>query len=171
MGMESANKEEQLKNSLKAVIAKEELLLHQQLIRRLSAELKVSFLDCAAALSILNQPDLVLENKKQADRNAEKIKAEKVAAKQKLVRYRLDIGRKHSVSEDHLKNALIEVSGVDRNRIGRLDIRNYYTLVDLPDGMPADIFQLLSEVEICKRKLNLKRVKYQPRFYRRNNKK
>jgi len=43
-------------------------------------------------------------------------------------------------------------------------------LVDLPVGMPADIFQLLSEVEINQRKLNLKRVKYQPRFYRRNNK-
>jgi ATP-dependent RNA helicase DeaD len=167
-------KEEQLRNSIKLVFAKEEFILQRQLIRRLSVALQVSDLDCAVALSLLNQADVIADNQVKSVQDIDKIASEASGTalpKQKLVRYRLDIGRKHSVSIDDLKRVLIEVSGVDKSRIGRLDIRNYYSLVDLPDGMPADIFQLLAEVEIGQRKLNLKRVKYQPRFYRRNNKK
>ncbi len=52
MWMEPSNiKEEQLINSLKLIFAKEEFVLQQQLIQRLSAELQVSDLDCAVALS------------------------------------------------------------------------------------------------------------------------
>jgi len=165
------NKEQQLKNCLKSLLVKKEFVLHQELIERLSAELQISVLDCAAALSLLKQPDLVVNEQQKAEQGVDSELPIVILPKQKLVRYRLDIGRKHSVSIDQIKNVLIEVSGVDKKRIGRLDIRNYYSLVDLPDGMPADIFQLLSEVEINKQKLNLKRVKYQPRFYRRNNRK
>ncbi len=160
--------EDDLKSSLKALFAKEEFAKHQQLIKRLSAELQVSYLDCATALSLLNHADIVLEKPQNAAHARPVTEIPRV--KQRLVRYRLDIGRKHTVSIDQIKQVLIEVSGVDKKRIGRLDIRNYYTLVDLPEGMPADIFQLLSEVEINQRKLNIKRVKYQPRFYRRNSK-
>jgi len=171
-------KEEALKNELKLLFKKPEFVLHQQLIKRLCAQLKVTELDCAAALSLLNHADLVSGEQRETIPTVEKIVVEKagieknqpVQPKQKSVRYRLDVGRKHAATVDKVKEVLIEVSGVDKNRIGRLDVRNYYTLVDLPVGMPADIFQLLSEVEINQRKLNLKRVKYQPRFYRRNNK-
>ena len=155
------SKEEKLKNNLKIILGQEDLKLHQELITQLTAELGVSILDCAAALSFLNQL-----NKNQYTVK----KIIEGTPKAKSVRYRLDVGRKHLVSLDEIKNVLIEVSGVDRKRIGRLDIRNYYTLVDLPDGMPADIFQLLAETEINQQKLNIKRIKFQNRFNRKNNK-
>ncbi len=163
-------KEEELKKALKSQIAKDEFELHQKFIKRISDELQISTLDCAAALSLLNHSGVVLNNRAKPGYN-EDILSPAVMPKQKVVRYRIDVGRKHAVSIETIKSVLIEVSGVDKNRIGRLDIRNYYSLVDLPDGMPADIFQLLSEIEINQRKLNIKRVKYQPRFYRRNTRK
>jgi len=170
-----SSKEELLKNSLKSLLLKDELVFHKGLISRLAVELDISILDCAAALSLLKQPDVGL-NIEHTVKNLEEVSNDLHGVvvptfKQKVVRYRLDVGRKHLVSTDDIKSVLIEVSGVDKNRIGKLDIRNYYSLVDLPEGMPADIFQLLADVEINRRKLNLKRVKYQPRFYRRNNKK
>ncbi len=155
--------EEQLKNNLKPLFEKKEFTLHQKLIQRLSSELQVNTLDLAAALSLLKQPELL----QQANLAPS---PEISPPKQKLVRYRIDIGKKHSASVDEIKSVLIEVSGVDKNRIGRLDVRNYYSLIDLPEGMPADIFQLLTEVEVNNQKLNLKRMKYQPRFYRRKSK-
>ena len=158
------SKEDKLKNNLKTILDQEDLTAHQELISHLSAELGVSILDCAAALSFLNQ-----HNKNQY--TVKKITGlTEGASKPKFVRYRLDVGRKHQASLDEIENVLVEVSGVDRKRIGRLDIRNYYTLVDLPDGMPADIFQLLSETEIQRQKLNIKRIKFQNRFHRKNNK-
>jgi len=163
------NTKEELRNSLRSLLNKDEIALHKDFIKSLSDELQVSTLDCAAALSLLNHSALIstgLGNTSKAEK-----KPAIAITKQKVVRYRLDIGRKHLASIEEIRAVLIEVSGVDKNRIGRLDIRNYYSLVDLPDGMPADIFQLLAEVEIKQRKLNIKRVKYQPRFYRRNTKK
>ncbi len=157
------NTKEQLKQYLKTLLVKQELVLHKKLIKSISDELQVSVLDCAAAMSLLNYPQL-----SSAEKNN---KVDKVALpRQKLVRYRLDIGRKHLVSIEDIKATLIEVAGVDKRGIGKLDIRNYYSLVDLPDGMPADIFQLLADEEINQRKLNIKRVKYQSRFHRRNKK-
>ncbi len=158
------SKEEKLKNNLKTILGQEDLKLHQELITHLSAELGVSILDCAAALSFLNEHNKNQYTVKKTTGLTE------AASKAKFVRYRLDVGRKHLVSLDEIKNVLIEVSGVDRKWIGRLDIRNYYTLVDLPDGMPADMFQLLAETELHNQKLNIKRIKFQNRFHRKNNK-
>jgi hypothetical protein len=75
------------------------------------------------------------------------------------VRYRLDVGSQHQIDQEQLLEVLIEESGVDRKRIAKLDIRDTYTLVDLPDGMPADIFQLLSEATVNGYLLSIKRVK------------
>ncbi len=155
-------KEEQLINSLKKVLAQEDLSQHKALVKRLSSELKVSVLDCAAALSLLNNPKLGRKVVERVD-----IGAITVSAKQKVVRYRLDVGLTHQVSADEIKDMLVDVSGVERKRIAWMDIRSFYTLVDLPDGMAADIFQLLSETEINNQQLNIKRVKHQRRFHRR----
>jgi len=165
-------KEESLKKSIQRVLVQEDLLQHQKLVERLSKELGISSSEYAAALSFLKHPDLYPKsqnNNKQDD--AEKLVESVSMMKQKQVRYRLDIGRKHQVTFVEIKNMLVDVSGVDKNRIGSIDIRNYYTLVDLPDGMTADIFQLLSETEMNQQRLNIKRMKYQRRFHRRATKK
>jgi hypothetical protein len=77
----------------------------------------------------------------------------------KMVRYRLDVGSKHQVTSEELKKILIEESGVDKNNINNINIQGDYTLVELPDEMPQDIFLHLKAVEIKQRKLDIKRVK------------
>jgi len=77
----------------------------------------------------------------------------------KMVRYRLDIGCKHQVTLEELKKILIEESGVDKNNINVINIQGDYTLVELPDEMPQDIFLHLKSVEIKQHKLDIKRVK------------
>jgi len=77
----------------------------------------------------------------------------------KMVRYRLDVGSKHQVTLEELKKILIEESGVDKNNINNINIQGDYTLVELPDEMPQDIFLHLKSVEIKQHKLDIKRVK------------
>jgi len=77
----------------------------------------------------------------------------------KMVRYRLDVGSKHQVTSEELKKILIEESGVDKNNINNINIQGDYTLVELPDEMPQDIFLHLKSVEIKQHKLDIKRVK------------
>ncbi|MGZ4977253.1 MAG: DbpA RNA binding domain-containing protein [Methylobacter sp.] len=85
----------------------------------------------------------------------------------KMIRYRLDVGSKHKVTSEELKKILIEESGVDKNNINNINIQGEYTLVELPDEMPQDIFLHLKSVEIKQRKLDIKRVK--ARNKKRNN--
>ncbi len=85
----------------------------------------------------------------------------------KMIRYRLDVGSKHRVTSEELKKILIEESGVDKNNINNINIQGEYTLVELPDEMPQDIFLHLKSVEIKQRKLDIKRVK--ARNKKRNN--
>ncbi len=95
------------------------------------------------------------------------LKPEKI----KMVRYRLEVGRKHDVSIEDIKNILINESGVERTKIGYMDIRNHYTLIDLPNGMPTDIFHHLQSVEIKQQMLQIKRVgsSRKRQWQRRNN--
>ncbi|MDD4915084.1 MAG: DbpA RNA binding domain-containing protein [Methylococcales bacterium] len=151
----SAEKElERLEKRLKYTIGSQNLAIQREQIQSLAEKLDISLLDCAAALLFFCQP--------QAERTAripQKPSVESLKAHYRFVRYRLDIGSQHQVGKEQIQAVLIEESGVDRKRIGKIDIRQNYTLVELPDGMPADIFQLLSEATIADRRLAIKRVK------------
>lgn len=77
----------------------------------------------------------------------------------KLQRYRLDVGKRQKVDVDTLQDLLVEESGVDPKNIQNISIRNDYTLLELPDEMPSDIFLHLKNVSINGYKLNIKRLK------------
>ncbi|KAF3977237.1 MAG: hypothetical protein HFP77_08035 [Methylococcales symbiont of Iophon sp. n. MRB-2018] len=148
-----------LKNSLEVLLAKQDLKQHQAFILSLSEQLGVSVLESAAALLYHHKiaPTFYANDWQRGKKN--NLELALVPSKVKLVRYRLAVGQKHQVLAEEIKNILVDIAGVEKNQIGKLDIRNHYTLVDLPYGMPADIFQLLSETEINNKKLNIKRTK------------
>lgn len=77
----------------------------------------------------------------------------------KLQRYRLDVGKRQKVEFESLQDLLVEESGVDRKNIQNVSIRNDYTLLELPDEMPTDIFLHLKNVAINGYKLNIKKLK------------
>lgn len=155
---------EKLKKRLQHALNQQNLQAHRAVIQQLSGEMAIDAIDCAAALLFISQPHLF-----QSPQELEEIKTPPPIFKSptyRNVRYRLDVGTHHKISEEQLIAVLIEESGVDRKRIERVDMRETYTLVDLPEGMPADIFQLLSEAAVAGRPLNIKRVKPNRRKFR-----
>jgi DbpA RNA binding domain len=151
-----------LEKRLANLLAEHDLDSQRDQIQKTLAKLNVDCLDYAAALLCLMQTPAATGIKAH-DSNKEPVKNH-----YRFVRYRLDVGSQHHVVKEQIQAVLIEESGVDKKRIGRIDIRQTYTLVELPDGMPADIFQLLSEATIGERKLAIKRVKSNRRPARNN---
>jgi hypothetical protein len=145
----------ELAEQLQQIINQQPLNAQRALIKALSAQLGFSALDFAAALLCLYKPGA--DGVNNATQTA--VTHSRNRFSYRSVRYRLDVGSQHSATKEQIQAVLIEESGVDKKRIGRIDIRHNYTLVELPDGMPADIFQLLSEATVADRKLALKRVK------------
>ncbi len=73
--------------------------------------------------------------------------------------YRIEIGKEHRISVEMLKQVLVEESGVEWRQIGRIDIRDQYTLVQLPNGMPTELLQHLKKVTINQKQLGIQRLK------------
>lgn len=137
---------------LRSVLAAVPLEQQRQTIQSLADELGVDLAQCAAGLLHLLQPNANPPPEPPAQ-------AANPKPPLKMIRYRLDIGSHHQLSLEQLKKTLVEESGVDKNNINNISIRSTYTLIDLPDAMPQDIFQHLKTVEINQRKLEIKRVK------------
>ena len=158
---DNLSKEVPLKNRILEILNNRNLDAQRALINTVIAELGIDSLTCAAALAYLTQsaentsPPAFLRDK-TTDHQLPTINTQSSI---KMVRYRLDVGRKHRITLEQLKKVLVEESGVDKNNINNINIQNLYTLIELPDEMPPDIFQHLKLVEINQQKLDIRRVK------------
>ena len=140
----------ELKDGLQRILARENITAQRTLI----AELNIDNADCAAALLYLLQSGQTIDEVARSSALII-IKPQHI----KMTRYRLAVGSKHQLDLALLQQVLVEESGVDKNNINNVSIRDQYTLIDLPDEMPLDIFQHLKTVEINQHKLDIRRVK------------
>jgi ATP-dependent RNA helicase DeaD len=76
--------------------------------------------------------------------------------------YRIEVGHVHSVKPGNIVGAIANESGIDGVYIGRVDIREDHSYVDLPEGMPKNIFKDLQKVRIGDRELRISRVTEKP---------
>ncbi|WP_162472987.1 DbpA RNA binding domain-containing protein [Methylotuvimicrobium alcaliphilum] len=127
------------------------------MLQHIMDELNLGLLDCAAALLHLQQLEggmRMMPEKNVLDSSI----SGTVSVMPKMVRYRLAVGNKHGVSKEVIKDVLVDESGVERKMIRLVDIRNEFTIVELPEGMPEDIFQHLKTIEVQRQKLDIKRL-------------
>lgn len=142
---------QQVRNSIKH----EDFATYRRLVQRLTENQQISYLDCAAGLAMLYISKLQDTTLKQPIDNV----VSPAQPDLKMVRYRLDVGHKNKVSVNIIKQVMVTETGVEKQLIGDVDIRSNHTLISLPQGMPADIFQHLKEVVINQQTLNIKRVR------------
>ena len=67
--------------------------------------------------------------------------------------YKVAVGHAHQVKPGNIVGAIANEAGLDSAHIGRIEIFDDYTLVDLPAGMPAETFQLLKKVRVAQQML------------------
>jgi ATP-dependent RNA helicase DeaD len=70
-------------------------------------------------------------------------------------RYRIEVGHVHGVKPGNIVGAIANESGLDGEHIGSIEIEAEYSLVDLPTGMPKDIFMDLKKVRVCGQAMNI----------------
>ena len=164
------DKEAHLKDRLQEVLNTHKLDAELNFISRLSTDLSIDINTCAAALLKLikaTEQSAPLQNNNP--KQAAPAKKNSSSLTIKMVRYRLNVGSEHAINIEQLKETLIEESGVDKNNINNINIQKTYTLIELPDEMPPDIFLHLKSVEINQCKLDIKRLKPRNNKRRGNN--
>lgn len=75
-----------------------------------------------------------------------------------LERFRIEVGHTHEVKAANIVGAIANETGLDSQHIGRINILDEYTLIDLPQGMPKDIFNEMKKVWVSGQQLKISRL-------------
>ncbi len=75
-----------------------------------------------------------------------------------MVRYRIELGRRDGVRPSAIVASISKTSGLAGKYIGRIEIHEKCSTVDLPAGMPAKTFDDLKRARIYKQPLRLSKV-------------
>ncbi|MFT5482777.1 MAG: ATP-dependent RNA helicase DeaD [Halieaceae bacterium] len=70
-------------------------------------------------------------------------------------RFRMAVGNKHGVKPGNIVGAIANEADIDSEYIGRIEIYEEYSTVDLPDGMPKEVFEHLKGVWVSGQRINI----------------
>jgi ATP-dependent RNA helicase DeaD len=73
------------------------------------------------------------------------------------VRYRIEVGRRQEATPGDIVGAIANEAGIDSQFIGQIRLYDDYSTVDLPDGMPVEVFRHLKQVRVRQQPLNIRR--------------
>jgi ATP-dependent RNA helicase DeaD len=76
--------------------------------------------------------------------------------------FRIEVGSVHGIKPGNIVGAIANEAGIEGVHIGRVDIRGDHSFVDLPEGMPSQIFKDLQKVRVVGRELRISRVSEKP---------
>ncbi len=71
--------------------------------------------------------------------------------------FRVEVGHMHGVKPGNIVGAIANEAELDSKHIGRITIREDHSLVDLPEGMPSEILQVLKKSWVAGQRLRISR--------------
>jgi ATP-dependent RNA helicase DeaD len=161
------------KQTITDTLAAGELDFLQGLLEQYQQEHDISALEIAAALAKMSmgERELLLKPDKQRPPPAER-PAKRPAERQQdsrppktasrppkgMERFRIEVGHQHKVKPGNIVGAIANEAGLDSQHIGHIDIQEAFSLVDLPRGMPDDVFHDLKKTWVCGQQLNISRL-------------
>ncbi|TWT76707.1 ATP-dependent RNA helicase DeaD [Planctomycetes bacterium CA13] len=73
-----------------------------------------------------------------------------------MQRFRVEVGHVDGLKPGNLVGAIANEAGIEGQFIGPIDIQTHYTTVDLPEGMPNEIFQTLRRTWVVGKQLDIR---------------
>jgi ATP-dependent RNA helicase DeaD len=97
-----------------------------------------------------------------ADAESARSRKPKTTAAGLMETFRIEVGSVHGIKPGNIVGAIANEAGIEGVHIGRVDIREDHSYVDLPEGMPKQIFKELQKVRVVGRELRISRVGEKP---------
>lgn len=72
--------------------------------------------------------------------------------------FRIEVGHMHQVKPGNIVGAIANEAGIDSAQIGRIEIFDDFSTVDLPQGMPSETFFALKKVWVSGRQLQISKA-------------
>ncbi len=171
---------EQFKQQISDALENQDLSFFKELIEQFKQEKEVSSEDVGAALAYLLQQERPLivterdmpaeraprhndrdsgrDSRGRGDRGGDRPRRPRSDnAEEGMIRYRIAVGREQGVQPGNIVGAIANETGLDSQHIGRIKLFDNFSTIDLPDGMPADVFDHLKNVRVCNHPLGIRR--------------
>jgi ATP-dependent RNA helicase DeaD len=160
------------KQKITDTLAAGELAFMQGLVEQYQQEHDVPATEIAAALAkmsigdrpLLMEPDIRRPARSGADsrprreHEPSRRRKSRTPSDEGLERFRIEVGHDHGVKPGNIVGAIANEAGLDGQHIGHIEIGADFSLVDLPVGMPNEIFKDLKKVRVCGRPLKISRL-------------
>ncbi len=172
------------KQRITDTLATEDLGFFNQMIEQYQQEHNVPAEEIAAALAQLLQGEspFLLQHKPQRKTDERDFRDERPPRKQGqgrqqaerpprkpgqfkdnkpeqgMERFRIEVGHSHDVKPGNIVGAIANEAGIESQYIGRINIHDDYSLIDLPEGMPKEIFNELKRVWVSGQQLRISRL-------------
>jgi len=166
------------KQRISDTLATEELSFYTQLVEQFQAEHDIPSQDIAAALAKMAQGDTPLLIKDLPKRSTRRERSDNKPSTRgrgernergegkprrnrdrnadiKMDLYRIEVGNSHGVKPGNIVGAIANETGIDGDHIARIKIEENYSTVELPAGMPKELFQELKKVRVAGQQLNI----------------
>ncbi len=163
------------KQKITDTLAQEDFEFYSELIEQYRQEHDVPALNIAAALAKLFQGKrpLLLKDEPKPVRTPSETRSSRFDSSAKrgkpgarrsatlappsagMARYRVEVGKIHGASPRHLVGAISNEADLDSKHIGKIEVLENFSTVDLPEGMPRETFKLLKTVWVLGQQLNL----------------
>ncbi|MFT7672595.1 MAG: ATP-dependent RNA helicase DeaD [Gammaproteobacteria bacterium] len=178
---------EKFKQRITDVLGEKDISLFRGLVEQYQQENDIDTLDIAAALAKLLQGDAPFlltarpspapgrdredrqgrGERKERSRGGERQERSRGKSSDHEVepgkqRYRLDVGHEHQVKPGNIVGAIANEADMDSQHIGRINIFDDHSHVDLPEGMPPELLKLLKQVKVAGQSLNITAIGSEP---------
>lgn len=174
---------ERFKQKIGDTIEAGNIQFYRDLISEYQQETDASALDIAAAFALIAEGEnpLFVEEKKTSfeprenknssrddrsrddrsrdDRSRGKSSSRKRGTDADMQTYRIEVGHNNKVTPSNIVGAIANEAGIESKYIGQIKIHDDFSLIDLPSGMPKELFSALRQVWVCQKQLNITIVK------------
>jgi ATP-dependent RNA helicase DeaD len=167
------------KQRITETIAKGDAHTYRPILEQMEAESGVALIDIAAALASLSQgttplllaakPERPVQAHPPAAAEPPAVRARPASGHQRgrapglMETFRVEVGSLHGIKPGNIVGAIANEAGIEGVHIGRVDIREDHSYVDLPEGMPKPIFKQLQKVRVAGRELRISKASEKPR--------
>jgi ATP-dependent RNA helicase DeaD len=160
------------KQKITDTLAVGELSFMQGIVEQYREEHNVPSVEIAAALAKMtlgDQPFLLQADpprkaprdkdaKSHGERRAPREGKKRGAPAADMERFRIEVGHVHGVKPGNIVGAIANEAGLDGRHIGAIEIEAEFSLIDLPVGMPREVFRDLKKVWVCGQQLKISRL-------------
>jgi len=158
-------------------LGKGDLGFYQGLIEDYLQQHNVPAIEIAAALALQIQGDepFLLKDPPKGARDGKKKHGERRTQldglkgrirNEDMACFRIEVGRTHGVMPGNIVGAIANEMGLDAKFIGRIDLFDAYSTVDLPKVLTEEVLKTLANVKIAGQKLSITKSRRVPKSFR-----